>query len=358
MTTLTQFDKAIILATKAHSGDVDKAGKPYIFHPIRVASFVDKIRKYPIFENVSDEIVEKVRVACVLHDVVEDTTDKPNPVTLETLREEGFDEDVIAGVDGMTKREGETYKEAIRRAIQHIVSRMGKACDLTDNMDVDRLRDCSEDVKKAAMDRVVERYMPAFKVVLGEDPETLYELVRAFKDEVKSPIFSDRQIEDFLTVYTQNTIDLTDKQRQGVYMALKENVSLLSGAAGTGIVSTLKAIVECVTISKDNAKVHVYTATGKAKSMFAGRLSVDTIKTVKAQISSREIIDGDLVVIDEPQMISPGDLHHLLKRVHHANILLVGDLHHMSYPDGIKLQELIQETGIPTTNLTELFRSR
>lgn len=357
MTTLTQLDKAIILATKAHSGDVDKAGKPYIFHPIRVASNVDKIRKYPIFANVSDEIVEKVRVACVLHDVVEDTKDKPSPVTFETLRAEGFDEDVIAGVDGMTKREGETYKESIRRAIQNIISRMGKACDLTDNMDVERLSDCSYDVRKTAKKRVVERYMPAFKVVLGEDPDMLYELIRALNDEVKSSTVTDEQIQDFLSLYTENSLDLTTKQAQAVYMALKKNISLLSGAAGTGIVSTLKAIIECLQTSKPNAKVHVFTATGKARTMLSNRLLSVDAQTLKRAVSNGEILDGDLVVIDEPQMMSPGDVIQVLQKVHHANILFVGDLHQMPSPDGIKLKELLQETGIPTTNLTELFRS-
>ncbi len=30
------LEKAIILATKAHTGQLDKGGNPYILHPIRV----------------------------------------------------------------------------------------------------------------------------------------------------------------------------------------------------------------------------------------------------------------------------------------------------------------------------------
>lgn len=53
------LEKAIALAASAHAGQVDKAGAPYIFHPIRVAS------------TFSDETLQTV---AVLHDVVEDTS--------------------------------------------------------------------------------------------------------------------------------------------------------------------------------------------------------------------------------------------------------------------------------------------
>lgn len=32
------LEKALIIATKAHEGQTDKAGAPYIFHPIRVSN--------------------------------------------------------------------------------------------------------------------------------------------------------------------------------------------------------------------------------------------------------------------------------------------------------------------------------
>ncbi|WPS85626.1 HD domain-containing protein (plasmid) [Brevibacillus halotolerans] len=176
MEQLTQLDKAIIIATKAHSGDVDKGGKHYIFHAMRVAMNVDKIRKHPAFQHVSDEVVEKVYCVCFLHDTVEDTKNKPNSVTFDVLRAEGIDEDIIQGVDGMTRKKDETYREFITRSMQNILSRMGKACDLLDNMDESRLKNCSVEIREVAKKRIEKRYKPSFMRILGDDDQALFEL--------------------------------------------------------------------------------------------------------------------------------------------------------------------------------------
>lgn len=61
-------NKAIKLAYQAHEGQLDKAGMPYILHPIHLA------------EQMDDEISTCV---AILHDVVEDTD-----VTFEDLEKE------------------------------------------------------------------------------------------------------------------------------------------------------------------------------------------------------------------------------------------------------------------------------
>lgn len=45
------------------------------------------------------------RIVAVLHDVVEDNDDW----TFDRLRREGFSENVVAGVESVTKRDGEDY---------------------------------------------------------------------------------------------------------------------------------------------------------------------------------------------------------------------------------------------------------
>ncbi|MBP8277859.1 MAG: HD domain-containing protein [Propionivibrio sp.] len=55
---MPSLEHAIALAASAHSGQVDKAGQPYILHPLRLMLAV----------TTPDE-----RMAAVLHDVVEDT---------------------------------------------------------------------------------------------------------------------------------------------------------------------------------------------------------------------------------------------------------------------------------------------
>ena len=84
---MSTIERAIEIAAKAHAGDIDKGGNPYIFHPLRLMFAV----------NTPFE-----KMAAVLHDVVEDT-----PITLEELRSEGFHPDVIEAIDALTKRPGE-----------------------------------------------------------------------------------------------------------------------------------------------------------------------------------------------------------------------------------------------------------
>ena len=76
--------KAMSMAYKAHHGQVDKSGTPYIFHPIHLA------------EQMDDELS---CCAALLHDTVEDCSDKTNLAEVRKL----FGDDVALLVDGLTK---------------------------------------------------------------------------------------------------------------------------------------------------------------------------------------------------------------------------------------------------------------
>lgn len=140
---MSTLERAILLATTAHAGAVDKAGQPYILHPLRVMLAVSS---------------EEERIAAVLHDVVEDTE-----WTLEDLRREGFSPIVVAAVDALSRRPGEEYLDFVRRAAQNPVARVVKRADVVDNMDLGRLP------SPTARDRArLERYAAALAVLDGE----------------------------------------------------------------------------------------------------------------------------------------------------------------------------------------------
>ena len=75
------------------------------------------------------------KIVAILHDVVEDTEWTP-----EQLRAEGFSETILAALDGVTAREGQTYEAFIARAHSNPISRKVKLADLQDNMDTRRIR--------------------------------------------------------------------------------------------------------------------------------------------------------------------------------------------------------------------------
>jgi len=112
------LEDAIILAARAHRGQADKVGQPYVLHVLRVM-----LRQED----------ESARIVAVLHDVLEDTR-----VTLADLRNAGYSEQVCAAVDCLTRRKDETYESMIERVATNPLARQVKLADLADNLDLKR----------------------------------------------------------------------------------------------------------------------------------------------------------------------------------------------------------------------------
>ena len=128
---MSTLEKAIEIAIEAHKGDVDKAGAPYILHPLRV-----------MFQMETKEEM----IVAVLHDVIEDSE-----ITLERLRSEGFSERVLEALDSVTKRDGETYDDFAKRAASNPIGRKVKLSDLRDNLDLSRINEISDkDLERVA----------------------------------------------------------------------------------------------------------------------------------------------------------------------------------------------------------------
>ncbi|MDO5292980.1 MAG: HD domain-containing protein [bacterium] len=131
---------AMNIAYKAHDNQIDKAGYPYIQHPILVAS------------KMTDE---DSTIVALLHDVVEDT-----PITLAELAESGFNTDIIEAVGLLTKTPKQDYIKYIRRIKKNEIARKVKIEDLRHNMDLTRLDTVTErDLRR------VEKYRRAIEIL-------------------------------------------------------------------------------------------------------------------------------------------------------------------------------------------------
>ena len=138
------INKAETIAREAHAGQVDKAGEDYFNHPKRVADN---------FYEDNDIIV------ALLHDVIEDTN-----ITLEHVKKEGFNDDVLAALDAITKREGESYDQFIERVKDNPIALKVKMADLRDNMDILRLPLLTEkDLLRIAKYHKAYKYLEQFK---------------------------------------------------------------------------------------------------------------------------------------------------------------------------------------------------
>lgn len=144
LTDLSRFaDKAYEIAAHYHEGQVDKAGKPYIDHPIAVSRRVNSFKEI---------------IVALLHDTIEDTA-----FTLKEA-EEIFGHEIADALDHVTHRVNEPYMDYVKRASENPIALMVKLADLTHNMDLSRLENPS--IKD--FERLEKKYKPAMDYLRGK----------------------------------------------------------------------------------------------------------------------------------------------------------------------------------------------
>ncbi len=115
--------RALQLAIDAHAGQTDKAGRPYIHHPVTVAMILAK-------NGFSDLHI----TAALLHDIVEDTR-----CTFDDLNRMGFPAEVIEALTHLTHNEEVPYMDYVRAAARNPIARAVKEADLLHNLDTSRI---------------------------------------------------------------------------------------------------------------------------------------------------------------------------------------------------------------------------
>lgn len=131
--------KAFIVAIKAHQGQKDKGGKPYILHPIRVSLNV----------KGKDE-----KIVALLHDVIEDTS-----YTIDDLK--FLSKEQKEALLLLTHDDNTPYMEYIEEVKKNKIASKVKLADLEQNMNLKRLKTISnKDLKR------LEKYKRAKEILL------------------------------------------------------------------------------------------------------------------------------------------------------------------------------------------------
>jgi (p)ppGpp synthase/HD superfamily hydrolase len=149
---MATLDRAIEIAARAHAGQRDKEGLPYILHPLRAMMRVQG---------------EEAQIVAVLHDTVEDTA-----LTEDDLRREGFAEDVLAALRLVTHAKDEPYADYVVRLAVDPIARQVKLADLEDNSRLERSL-----VRAASLERDfkrIHRYQLSYKFLTGQLCEADY----------------------------------------------------------------------------------------------------------------------------------------------------------------------------------------
>lgn len=135
---MNDVEKALKIAYAAHYGQTDKAGQPYILHPVTVAL---------------SQTTDAAKCVALLHDVVEDTD-----YTIDDLKADGFPQEVIEAVQLLTHNKSENYFDYVMAIAENDLAKSVKLADLAHNSDLSRLPNVTEkDIKR------VEKYKKAIE---------------------------------------------------------------------------------------------------------------------------------------------------------------------------------------------------
>ncbi len=108
------LEDAVALAARAHDGQRDRTGAPYILHVLRVM----------LRMQTPEEMT-----AAVLHDAVEDSR-----LRLDELRRRGFPPRVVEAVEALSEKPGESFWERVDAVARDPLARTIKVVDLEDNI--------------------------------------------------------------------------------------------------------------------------------------------------------------------------------------------------------------------------------
>jgi (p)ppGpp synthase/HD superfamily hydrolase len=137
------IETSLTIALRAYAGKVDKAGREYILHPLRVMA------KMKTDEEMS---------AALLHDVLEDSE-----ITAEQLLAEGIPTQVVEAVQYLSKHENEDYQDFVARLKKNGLAAKVKLADIEDNIDVLRLNSLGEnDLAR------IKKYHSAWRFLMEE----------------------------------------------------------------------------------------------------------------------------------------------------------------------------------------------
>lgn len=144
------------IARRAHEGQVDNAGEPYIEHPRRVAERAAVLG--------GPQWGAEAAAAAWLHDVVEDTD-----TSIEDLAAEGIPTDVLDAVALVTKTDGQVAEQYFAGIRTNRLALLVKTADLIDNTDPVRVGKLDAETR----DRLGAKYARSLQLLLGADVEDI-----------------------------------------------------------------------------------------------------------------------------------------------------------------------------------------
>lgn len=209
----------------------------------------------------------------------------------------------------------------------------------------------------------IKKYLPLLHDEYGVVPE-LFTFYLPYSHEVET------SVADLVHEYTTMDIlpnaigpgeinysrDLSEDQKLAVEGALYENISVITGIAGSGKTSTISQIVH--NLEEKKIKYRVVSFTGKAVAKLREVIQKKDPMTMNMMITLPGKQDFEHLIIDEASMVTTALFYEFVKKFNHKyRITMVGDPNQlMPIGWGTLFQELIDSGTIPTYRLIHCHR--
>ena len=179
----------------------------------------------------------------------------------------------------------------------------------------------------------------------------------------------EKNIESFISTYSE--ITLNDEQKDAVSKALKSKMFLLTGLAGTGKTTVLKAVVDGFKELLENPEIKLVSLSGMAVRRISESVGVEaqtihSFLNLKDNIELKDIkakkkkIKCDVLIIDEASMISL-ELFNLLFNSINNNCIIIITGGYRQLPSigvGTVFKDLIDCEKIPYIELKDILRQK
>lgn len=160
-------------------------------------------------------------------------------------------------------------------------------------------------------------------------------------------------------------IEYDEIQAKGIQQAVTAKVMILTGGPGTGKTTTTLGIIRILQIMG----MHILLAapTGRAAKRMTETTGMEA-KTIHRllefkpsggyQRNEKNMLDGDVLIIDESSMIDVILMNSLMKAIPpHMKLILIGDIDQLpSVGAGNVLHDIIDSNQFPVIRLTKIFR--
>lgn len=232
--------------------------------------------------------------------------------------------------------------------------------------EINKLRDDLSYLEKEEVLKVINE-----KVYFIDNYKDEINIINNIKDRISLNVtekIDTRIIENQIELIPFN---LDKEQTSAIYKAVENNISLITGGAGTGKTTIINILINIISEFDSNNKVEIVSLTGKAVNVINNKLTNKCVKAktihklfgIEGNIRFNNInksIKLDYLIIDEVSMLDSKLLSFILRSIPiNTKLILVGDIN-QAEPIGIgsPINDIIKSGIIEVTRLKNNNRSK